>query len=186
MAVDSRSANWRLFGGGGLVLGGLLWFLGVVLTAIGAGPMGAWLSIVGVLVVGVALFLVAFGQTGSNGAVGASVFGKVALVAFGIGWILFDFIALLATLTIAGPDVLLYVAVALVIGGGVLAAIAIFRRGVARGIARWVIAVPVAWGVVWAIHALGWVSLIDPAILAGVLAALYAVTGLLYLLNRKQ
>ena len=65
-------------------------------------------------------------------------------------------------------------------------AIAIFRRGVARGIARWVIAVPVAWGVVWAIHALGWVSLIDPAILAGVLAALYAVTGLLYLLNRKQ
>lgn len=183
-AVDRDSANWRLFGGGGLLLGGLLWLVGVVLVVLGVG-IGSWLGILGVLLAGIALFFVAFGETGSNGAVGASVSGKLALVALGLGWILFAFVALLATLTIAAPAVLIATAVTLVVGGGVLAALAIHRRGVARGVARWIIAVPVAWSILWAIQALGWVALLHTAIIDGVLAALYAITGVCYLLNRK-
>jgi hypothetical protein len=93
MVVDKDSANWRLFGGGGLVVAGLLWLLGVILEVAGVVAVGGWIVIVALFLLGVALFLVAFGETGSNGAVGASVFGKVVLVAFGLGWILFGVIS---------------------------------------------------------------------------------------------
>ncbi|MDF1479698.1 hypothetical protein PYV02_11455 [Leifsonia sp. H3M29-4] len=186
MVVDKDSANWRLFGGGGLVVAGLLWLLGVILEVAGVVAVGGWIVIVALFVLGVALFLVAFGETGSNGAVGASVFGKVVLVAFGLGWILFGVISLLGALGIAAPTVLGVIAAVLVVVGGILSTFAIYQRGVARGIAKWVIALPVAWGILWIIHILGWVSLLSAAVLAGVLGALYAITGVLYLLNRKS
>lgn len=186
MAVDKESANWRLFGGGGLLVGGLLWLIGVIVSVAGAGAVGSWLGIIGILVIGIALFLVAFGETGSNGAVGASAFGKVALVAFGLGWILFALIALLAILAISVPSVLAIIAGVLVVVGGVLSAFAIYQRGVARGIAKWIIALPVIWGILWVIHQLGWVAAVPQNILDGVLAGLLAITGVIYLLNRKE
>lgn len=186
MVVDKDSANWRLFGGGGLVVAGLLWLLGVILEVAGVVAVGGWIVIVALFLLGVALFLVAFGETGSNGAVGASVFGKVVLVAFGLGWILFGVISLLGALGIAAPTVLGVIAAVLVVVGGILSTFAIYQRGVARGIAKWVIALPVAWGILWIIHILGWVSWLGAALLAGVLGALYAITGVLYLLNRKN
>ena len=60
VTVDRDSANWRLFGGGGLAIGGLLWLIAVIVTAVQAGPISSWLWIIGVTVVGVALFFVAF------------------------------------------------------------------------------------------------------------------------------
>jgi|GEM_PF-1719905 len=185
MVVDRDSANWRLFGGGGLLVGGLLLLIGAAVYFTGYGPVSTWVQVIGVLVIGVALFLVAFGQTGSNGAVGADVFGKAALVAFGIGWLVAGLLWALAAAGVAGPLALDYIAVALVVVAGILSAVAIYRRGVARGAARWALALPVAWGIVWAIHQLGWVSFLGSAVISVVLGALYAVTGLLYLLNSR-
>ena len=41
--VSSRTANWRLLGGGGLILGGLLWTLHIVLVQAGILSLGPWL-----------------------------------------------------------------------------------------------------------------------------------------------
>ena len=94
--VTERSANWRLFGGGGLLVGGLLLLLAALLPFAGT-PVAVtfWLGVVGILLVGIALFFVAFGQTGSNGAVGASTWGKLVLVLAGIAAIVTALIAVL-------------------------------------------------------------------------------------------
>src|SRR5688572_16009871 len=66
--VTERSANWRLFGGGGLLVGGLLLLLAALLPLAGTpAAVTFWLGVVGILLVGIALFFVAFGETGSNG-----------------------------------------------------------------------------------------------------------------------
>jgi len=184
--VDKDSANWRLFGGGGLLVGGLLWLISVVVgLAVPGTIVATWLAIVGLLIVGIALFLVAFGETGSNGAVGASVFGKAALVIFGLGWVLFGLVLLLAVVGTAAPAVITTIAGVLVVVGGILSAYAIWQRGVARGAARWIIVVPVVLGILFVISALGWVA-ISGWWLPLLLAVAFVVTGLLYLLNRKD
>jgi hypothetical protein len=186
MVVDRESANWRLFGGGGLLVGGLLWLIGAAVYFSGLASLATWIQVIGVLVVGVGLFLVAFGQTGSNGAVGAGVFGKAALVAFGIGWLIVGLLRALAAAGVAAPVALGTIAVVLVVVGGIHSAVAIYRRGVARGAARWILALPVAWGIVWALHQLGWAAFLADAVISIVLGALYAVAGLLYLLNSRS
>lgn len=185
MAVDKESANWRLLGGGGLLVGGLLWLIATIVSLAAPGPIGGWLGVIGTILVGVALFFVAFGETGSNGAVGADLFGKIALVVFGLGWVLFGVLGLLAGLGVAAPSVLAIVAGVFVVLGGLFSAFAIFQRGVARGAANWILFAPVLWGVLYVIVALGWVSLTGWW-LGAILAALFAITGLLYLLNRKD
>lgn len=184
--VDKDSANWRLFGGGGLLVGGLLWLIAVIVGIAAAGSaIAAWIAIIGVLVIGVALFLVAFGETGSNGAVGASLFGKAVLVAFGLGWIVFGLVWLLAAVGVSAPQVVLLIAGVLVVVGGILSTFAIWQRAVARGAARWVLAVPVVLSILFVISALGWV-IITHWWLPALLALAFLVTGLLYLLNRRD
>lgn len=184
--VDKDSANWRLFGGGGLLVGGLLWLIAAIVGYAAPGPIGLWLGLIGVLVVGIALFFVAFGETGSNGAVGASGLGKVALVVFGAGWVIYAVTLLLGALSVTSLDIVAKIAAVLIIVGGVVSALVIYQRNVAHGAARWVLFAPVLIGIVWAIAGpLGWVSF-GGWWLAAVLAALFAVTGLLYLLNRKD
>ncbi|CAN5609194.1 hypothetical protein BH10ACT7_BH10ACT7_26530 [soil metagenome] len=184
--VDKDSANWRLFGGGGLLVGGLLWLIAVIVGIAAPGNVVAtWISIIGVLLVGVALFLVAFGETGSNGAVGASLFGKLVLVAFGLGWVVFGLVWLLAAVGVAAPSVVGLIAGVLVVVGGILSTFAIWQRHVARGAARWIIAVPVILGILFVISALGWV-VITGWWLPALVSLGFLVTGLLYLLNRKD
>jgi hypothetical protein len=186
MAVDKDSANWRLFGGGGLLAGGLIWLVGAIVAIVAAGPIAFWLGLIGVLLVGVALFFVAFGQTGSNGAVGASLFGKIVLVVFGVGYLLVAASLLLSAFGVGVSGIVGIVAGAFVIFGGLISAYAIFQRGVARGAAKWVLFVPAVLGVLFAFTSLfgllsfggGWPFL--------VLGLGFAVTGLLYLLNRKD
>ncbi len=187
--VNRDSANWRLFGGGGLIVGGLLWLIGQALVLLSVSVVPPFVVAVGILVVAIALFLVAFGETGSNGAVGASVFGKIVLVAFGLGWAVFAILQLTAAIGLSSPAPLKYVAGMLVVGGGILSTFAIYERGVARGAARWVLAVPTLLSVVWVIIEFGWIdvsfSLFDT--IAGIVLSLaYAVTGLLYLLNSRE
>lgn len=185
--VDRNSANWRLFGGGGLLVGGLIWLLGEILKYASQMTVGSWLEAVGVVVVGVALFFVAFGQTGSNGAVGKSVLGKAALVVFGIGWLLLGIVWVLAVagapIGIAGT--LVTIGAVLLAVGGVVASIIVLQAGVARGAARWILFLPALWGLYVAAVLIGWISFAGLWLLL-IQAALFAVTGLLYLLNRKD
>jgi hypothetical protein len=184
--VDRDAANWRLFGGGGLLVGGLLWLIATLVALSGATAVAGWTGIAGLLVVGVALFFVAFGETGSNGAVGASFFGKIALVLFGLGYVLLAVIALLSAVGVINtPDILTRTAAVLVIVGGVLSAYSVFQRRIARGAARWILFVPALVGVIWAIVLLGWISF-GSWWLGAILATSFLVTGLLYLLNRKE
>lgn len=183
--VDKDSANWRLFGGGGLLVGGLLWLIGALVSLAGSALVGSWLETIGILLVGVALFFVAFGETGSNGAVGASTWGKVVLVVFGVGWLLLGLSRLLVALAVPAPAVLLTIGGILVIVGGVASAFAIYQRGVARGAARWVIFAPVVWGILYVASTLGWIGF--TAVWIGIVQGiLFAITGLLYLLNRRD
>jgi hypothetical protein len=186
VTVDKDSANWRLFGGGGLAIGGLLWLIAVIVTAVQAGPVSVWLWIIGVTIVGAALFFVAFGETGSNGAVGASGLGKTVLVAFGLGELLLALCLTLAAVGIAPPAVLAIIAQVLVIAGGLLSAWAVYQRAVARGTARWVLFVPAVLGVVYgAVTLFGW-SALSGLWLPGILAASFAATGVLYVLNSRE
>jgi hypothetical protein len=191
MATVSReSANWRLFGGGGLIVGGLLWLIGQALILASVSVVPPFVVAVGLLVIALGLVLVALGETGSNGAVGASLFGKVVLVALALGWLMFTVLKVTVAIGVSPPRVLEYIAGVLVVGGGILSTFAIFDRRVARGAARWALAVPTVISVLWVIIAFGWVGGDEfgsfDAIVGLLLALAYAATGLLYLLNRRD
>jgi hypothetical protein len=180
MAVDKETANWRLFGGGAIAIAGLMWSIGLVLVQAGVTAFSPWLSIVALVVLALGFVLVAFGQTGSNGAVGTSVLGKIALVVYAATWLL-----MAIGRAISLGDAITTVAIVLVISSGFLSAIVIFRAAVARGAARWILFLPV---IVGSVASLGlWLPVI-----AGqwwvwlVLAVLFLATGMLYLFNSRR
>ena len=179
--VNERTANWRLFGGGGLILGGLLW---LIVAIIGAGGIGTWLQIAAYVALAVAGFMLAFGQTGSNGVVGGSVLGKIAFVAFGVGFAILALLPLLGLAGVALPPELAIVAVILIAVGAVVGAIVAYQKGVARGVARWIFFVPAILAVVWLFVTVGWVAL-GGNILVILLSLALALAGVAYLLNRK-
>jgi hypothetical protein len=181
--VTERSANWRLFGGGGLLVGGLLLLLAALLPYAGT-PVAVtfWLGLIGILLVGVALFFVAFGQTGSNGAVGASTWGKLVLVLAAVAAIVMALIALLGNfgvtaLDVVSPFVLIVFAAALV-----LSAVAIFGRGVAKGIAKWILFLPAVWSIVWVIN--HYAAFDSVGFVPIVFSVLVLLTGAAYLFNK--
>jgi hypothetical protein len=180
--VNERTANWRIFGGGGLVLGGLLWLI-VTLVAIG-GALDTWLRIIAFIALAVAGFMLAFGQTGSNGIVGGSVLGKLGFVAFGIGFALLALVPLLGVAGVALPAGLATVGIVLIAIGGVIGAIVTYQKGVARGVARWIFFVPAVIAVVWMLTTLGLVALASN-VLTILLALAYALAGVAFLLNRR-
>ncbi len=179
--INERTANWRLFGGGGLILGGLLW---LIVAIIGEGGIGMWLQIVAFIALAIAGFMLAFGQTGSNGVVGGSVLGKIAFVAFGIGFAILALVPLLALAGVALPAELSIVAIVLIALGAIVGAIVAFQKGVARGIAKWIFFVPAVLALVWLFVTLGWVAL-GGNILVILLSLALALAGVAYLLNRK-
>lgn len=178
--VSTRTANWRLFGGGGLILGGLLFTLHVVLAQAGILTLGPWLFVVSLLVLAVALVLVAFGETGSNGAVGKYLLGKVALVVYAAGFLL-----LAVNAATALGSVVVTIAALLVIVGGLLSAYAIYQKHVAKGAARWFLFLPAVIGALWAIG-IAFVAALQLWWLALLLALLLAIAGALYLLNSRK
>lgn len=178
--ISSRTANWRLFGGGGLVIGGFLWTVHAILVKFDILVLGPWLYVLALLVLSAGLAFVAFGETGSNGAVGRWMWGKVALVVYAAGFFA------VALNTVAGLGrVFAIVAGVLVVVGGLASAYAIFRKAVAKGAARWFLFLPAAAGIPWVIgfytpdhFAVWWIPL--------VLAVLFDLTGGLYLLNSRN
>ncbi|WP_332642425.1 hypothetical protein [Aeromicrobium sp.] len=99
--INQSTANWRLFGGGGLALGGFLYALTYILVRDGSYET-SWLGVISLAIAGVGFFFVAYGQSGSNGAVGASPTGKLALYATAA---LFLLDALLRILAQDGSDI---------------------------------------------------------------------------------
>lgn len=178
--VSSRTANWRLLGGGGLILGGILWALHAVLVQAGILALGPWLFVIALLVVAVALVLVAFGETGSNGAVGNYLLGKVALIVYAAGFLL-----LAVNAAAALGSTVVAIAAILVILGGLASAYAIYTKGVAKGAARWFLFLPAVVGALWAIGA-AFVATLSVWWLGLALALLLAITGVLYLFNDRK
>lgn len=182
--VTERSANWRLFGGGGLLVAGVLWVVSTLLVQGGMNVPAAWLSVVVFLLLAAAHLFLAFGQTGSNGIVGGLGWGKAALVIAAVGWAVWGVVELLAILGTGSLPTILVIAGALIVLGGFLAAIAIAGRGVAKGIAKWILFVPVLWSAFWLVAALGPLLTIGTWWVELVLGLLYALTGLFYLFNK--
>ena len=111
---------------------------------------------------------------------------KAALVAYGLGLVLLALSQALPTFGVITPSVLLVIVGVLLIVGGLVSAFAISQRGVARGAALWVLFVPAVVGTLFAITALfGWFQFGSPW-LPAVLAATFAIAGLLYALNRRD
>jgi len=182
--VDKDTANWRLYGGGGLLVGGLLWLVAIILSALAGMPdVGRWVGIIGVVVVAIGFALVGWGQTGSNGAVGNSMLGKVGLWAAALGFLVWYLVPLLGV----GGDWLGWLVIVLVGLGSLIAAIVIMQKDVARGLAKWMMFLVAIVAIVYLLGAFGVVDLGAgvASILMYVFPAVLALTGLVYLLNKK-
>ena len=184
--ISARTANWRLFGGGGLIVGGALLLVVYVLVLAQQAVPAVWLTVLAYLVIAVGLALVAFGETGSNGAVGNLAWGKIALVAAGIGFALYSVYLLALLLGALLPAFLVYLAVILSAVGLVLGAVAVQQKGVARGPAAFILFVPAAFAVLWLLGVLLTIPVLSGDLVSLGLALSFLVTGVLYLLNPKS
>lgn len=182
-SVDKNTANWRIYGGGGLLVGGVLWLLAVILGQAGvSGDVTKWLGIIGLVVVAIGFFVVAWGQTGSNGAVGSSMLGKVGLWAAALGTLLW---ALLPVFGVAIADTWGWVVAVLVVVGTLLAAIAIMQKGVARGLAKWAMFLVFLLALLFFLGLVAGVAALASWVIALIFAIVVALTGVIYVLNKK-
>jgi hypothetical protein len=172
-SVTSRTANWRLFGGSALLIAAILWLLATV-TSIG------WLLALAWLVLAAGLVIIAFGQTGGNGAVGKYTLGRAALVIFAAGWVL-----LAINIVVPLGAVIVAFAAIFIIVGGLVSAWAIYRKAVAKGAARWIMFIPAVLSTIWALGLLS-PSLALPSWIGYLVAIAFGVAGALYLLNDRK
>lgn len=178
--VNQSTANWRLYGGGGLGVGGGLVALATLLGKDSSDDIWFWLYIIGLAAAGIGLFFVARGETGSNGAVGADQTGKLALYAAGG---LFVLEAFLLFLVHEGNNVdsslfdIIQLVTIVALG---VAAYSIANKGVAKGLAALALYAVAGWALViqildWADEYNWWTAFILGLTLLG--------TGVLYVLN---
>ena len=173
--VTGKTANWRLFGGSAILAAGVLSLLALSTSL-------AWVQALAWIILAAGLIVVAFGQSGGNGAVGKYVLGKVALVLYAAGYAVFAINYLVPG---AIPTVLLTLAAILIIVGGLVSAWAIERKAIAKGAAQWILFLPAIIGlvafagqVIPALVSISWIFFL--------LAILFCVTGSLYLLNDRK
>ncbi len=176
--VDKRTANWRLFGGGGLLLGGVLWLLALIINS---GDATKWFTIIGLIIIAIGFFLVAWGETGSNGAVGGNVLGKVGLWAAALGTLLW---ALMPFFGEAASGLTVIIAILIVVGT-LIAAVVIMQKGVARGIAKWAMFLVFLMALLFFIGVVGGVAALQSMVITIIFAIVVALTGLVYVLNGK-
>lgn len=181
--VDKNSANWRLYGGGGLLIGGILWLLAIILGQAGvSGDVTKWIGIIGLIIVAIGFFVLAWGQTGSNGAVGKNALGKIGLWAAAIGTLLWAILPIFGVM-VAGTWG--WVVAILVVVGTLLAAIAIMQKGVAKGLGKWAMFLVFLLALLYFLGVVGGVAALASWVIGLIFAIVVALTGLIYLLNRK-
>ncbi len=179
--VDKNTANWRLFGGGGLLLGGVLWLLALIIgPAVGA-DVAKWLTLVGLVVVAIGFFLAAWGQTGSNGAVGNNLLGKLGLWVAALGTLVW---ALMPLFGEAASSLTMVVPVLVAVGTGI-AAVVIMQKGVARGLAKWAMFAVFLLALLYCIGVVASIAVLTNSVMLIIFAIVVALTGLLYILNKK-
>lgn len=181
--VNKNTANWRLYGGGGLLVGGILWLVTIIAGQAGvSGGAMTWVWTIGLIVVALGFFFVGWGETGSNGAVGGSMLGKVGLLAAALGVLLW---ALLPLFKVAVAGTWGWLIAILVVVGTLLAAVAIMQKRVVRGIAHWAMFAVFLLALLYFLGTVGSVSALGNWVIGLIFAIVVALTGLLYLLNRK-
>jgi hypothetical protein len=194
-ARPSSRPVWRTYGGGGLLLGGAVLLFATVVEWIayagGAGDIGALLTygiafVAALAVLAVSTLPLALGSTGRDGVVGASVLGRIALVAY--GWLfLAAQIALLFATFAEGGDVASTASLAITVAqtvAAIVAVVVIVRARIATGVARWSFAVSVAVGIVAGALANATPAL-DAVMVGFCLSAIsIALVGLTYLVGR--
>lgn len=178
--ITSRTANWRLLGGGGLLVGGLLFALHVILVQSRVLFTGPWIFVVALLIIAVALVPLAFGETGSNGVVGNYTLGKFALAIYATAFMLFAVNAAAAL-----GIVVVSIAAALLIVGGLVSAYTISRKRVAKGAARVFFFAPALVGALWAMGVV-WVAGLNLWGIQLAFALLLAIAGGLFLVNSRR
>jgi len=177
--VNKSTANWRLFGGGGLAIGGFLYALAYLLNKDGDKDV-FWMWVISLAIIGIGFFFVGYGETGSNGAVGGSSTGKLALF---ITAGLFLLSALLDILVHNGSDVdssifdVIQIATIVALAWS---ALEISNKNVAKGNAAIVLFVVAAWAAFiqimdWSDNLDWWQFFVYGLTILG--------TGILYVLN---
>ena len=174
-SVTSRTANWRLFGGSALIIAAIIWLIALATSA------APWVLALAWIVLAAGLVIIAFGQTGGNGAVGKYMLGKIALIVFAAGWVI---LAINQVLPV-GSIVLVFAALFIIVGG-ILSAWAIERKTIAKGAARWVMFLPAVVGAIWVAKLLSPLLTVTGSWLEWALAILFGITGALYLLNDRK
>lgn len=178
--VNQSTANWRLFGGGGLTVGGFLYALAALLGRDSIDDIWFWTAVIGIAAAGVAFFFVAYGETGSNGAVGARSSGKLALFATA-GLFLLN--ALLLVLLHEGSDIdssLFDVIQLATIGALAWSAWEVSKKGIAKGNANIALFGVAAWAAL--VQILQWANDYNWWHAFGLGLTLLA-TGIVYVLN---
>ena len=182
--VDKDTAHWRIYGGGGLLVGGILWLLAVIIGQVApdAGTAVKWLGVVGLVVVAIGFVLVAWGQTGSNGAVGSSMLGKVSLLAAGLGTLIW---ALVPAFGGTRDGVLGWAIAILVVLGTLLGAVVVMQKGVAKGLAKWAMFLVALLALLYFLGTVAAVAALANWVIGLVFAIVVALTGLIYVMNKK-
>ena len=194
-SAASASARWQRWGGGGLIAAAVLqgaglagyYFTATRMPAV-AFAIADGFPLLAATAILLATFPLALGSTGTNGIVGASVTGRIALIAFGAFTLLapvtrlgFFFVSFPESGGIQATADLFQ---ALAVITGLVASVVIARVGIAVGTARFAM---LGTGVIAVIavlagslnNTLGWVLAA-----ASVLAQL--ATGILYFRNRQR
>jgi hypothetical protein len=192
--ASSSSPVWRTYGGGGLIVGG-----GVLLTATviewlafaggGAGSVLVLtygiLFVVALTVLALSCVALALGATGRDGIVRGSLPGRIALISYGVLFLLAQAAQLLQRF--AGVDAMAGISLGLSVlqmACGATAAVVVARAGVLRGFARVALAVSVLVGLLAGAVAASGASLDTVMVGFCASAASIAVVGAAYIAPR--
>lgn len=160
VAVDPRlSARpiWRSYGGGGLILGGVVLLAATLVEwAYGAGEgkdgvLGMTYGIaflVALVVLAAATLPLALGTTGRDGIVRGSTLGRIGLIGYGVAFLGAQIAYLYMSFTTVDASAVNLVLSIVQTLCAILAVVAIVRARVVSGVARWSFLVSVVIGVV--------------------------------------
>jgi hypothetical protein len=197
MTTTATRPAWSRLGGGGILAAALLLFSATILEYfywVPAGGDSPALLVAILVTFGLSILLyllcvfpLAFGSTGSNGIVGRSVVGKIALLAFGIGFAALQTTYLMNTYITGGDAGAVSPVLAAVQYLGVLvAAIIIARVGIATGAARWALLVGAVVSAVCQVVVQTAVSYEVVTIAYSVSTIVQAAVGVTYLIAGKK
>ncbi|NEM91656.1 hypothetical protein [Galbitalea soli] len=159
MGTNTTSAIHRttLLGGALLAVAGLIALLGSARVTLpdSAIPFGSIIpATIADIVLLAAFITLAVGVRGETGIVGTSTVGRVALILFGCGYLLFGLFSLLPLSPGSGAALAAGIVLqVLIVAAGLVAGVIALRAGVVNGAARWILLAVVVGNALWSIPA---------------------------------